>query len=692
MSKKGKFENQQKNKNRLFKSHRKNTTDRSRGNDLPKRSLITSSNSKTKQQKMNNDSRDTLKSHEKTQRKIQPNSLKRTQRTNHSSDKKEQETKKNVNKMPRKSLDELYSTTTSFHYPNQIKYVSKVISSSLNNNKNTLHSSYSQNEQQDQNQTIPNSFRESKLHPKQKFNTDQKMDLKTNLEQELHQQNSSHNISKTGNDGDKEMIIIENQNETSNPDTFPNEHSLLKKLNELDSKVNKIEKMIKTIQTIGLEEIKFDPKRKKYFAFRILSQNKYAADVKHVEFEERVSPITTNNGSISSIKEYSNVIKNKKYYSNNRLLIKAILFQQIFKECQKKNHLHNIYNNLNKKWERVISLKEEEKKEKKERERERFNKLMSTSQNRYIDPNIRFFGKNSFYKEGSYPPYDDYSNEYYYNQTETKEIPFSIIADVQPMIIHKRQRWSERFLELNRLTQDPLQDNFIFANLNKWYKSEAKIYWENFRLYRKNFSKIARQLPNKSIKDVILYYYHTKNSKQFKQCIRESRMIKKRNLKRSLIHEGDRQRRNNSISNVKARKRNQNEIDSQVFNFDQQKKKTRNFIIQDDEDDGDEDDGDLLYNSKQQRQAEDQDQQYQQSSTEQQQSSAKPSSKITFWQKTEIKIFVDAFTKYGKDLKKIATLLDRKTENDCLKFYKINQKRFKKLQNKIPKEIRKKQK
>ncbi|KAJ3432856.1 hypothetical protein M0812_21799 [Anaeramoeba flamelloides] len=269
--------------------------DSKRGKDLRERSFITSSNSKTKKQKMNNDSRDTLKRHENKPINTQPSSLKPSQQTNCNSDKIEQDTKKKVNKMPHKSLDELYSTTSSFHYPNQIKYLSKVISSNLTNNKNTLHSSYSLNKKQDQNQTIPNSFQKSQLDSKQKFNTNQKMDLETNLEQELPQQTLSNNISKNGRDDDKEILTIENQNETNNLDTFPNEHSLLKKLNELDSKINKIEKMIKTIQTIGFEEIKFDPKRKKYFAFRILSQNKYVADVKHLGFEEKVNSITTNN-------------------------------------------------------------------------------------------------------------------------------------------------------------------------------------------------------------------------------------------------------------------------------------------------------------------------------------------------------------------------------------------------------------
>ncbi|KAJ6250250.1 nuclear receptor co-repressor related ncor [Anaeramoeba flamelloides] len=324
---------------------------------------------------------------------------------------------------------------------------------------------------------------------------------------------------------------------------------LFQKLNTIDTRIKKIEILMNKI-------LKFSMKKQllNKFSTKILLENKFQAIKTHNEIQNN---ILLNEKPYTNIGDCYSFLWNNKQYQKNKILFMAIMFRNIYKENKRAFEGYKYYQKNKKKWKKKF-----------------FKQMKKQKLYNPMGINIkRFFNNKNMENKKLYPEYDDVDFDVTYEtekeRIQIKEIPFGIIQDIQPMIIQKKERINERFLDLTRLVTDPLQEFKKYENTDSWTDSEKRIYWENFRIYRKEFGKIQKSLPNKSMKQIINFYYLNKNSVQYRKSIQESRMIKKRSRKR-LINEGNLL---NKPKNISTKQFINNKVDR-----DLQKNKSKNSI------------------------------------------------------------------------------------------------------------------
>eukprot|EP00824_Muranothrix_gubernata_P016419 TRINITY_DN3399_c0_g1_i2.p1 TRINITY_DN3399_c0_g1~~TRINITY_DN3399_c0_g1_i2.p1 ORF type:complete len:944 (+),score=202.18 TRINITY_DN3399_c0_g1_i2:70-2901(+) len=105
------------------------------------------------------------------------------------------------------------------------------------------------------------------------------------------------------------------------------------------------------------------------------------------------------------------------------------------------------------------------------------------------------------------------------------------LATVPPMIIDERQR-QEFFINRNGLIHDPMAEERARKMRNPWTEEEKSMFQEKFLVHPKNFRRIANYLPNKTVHDVVVYYYLNKMSMKKVLSVRKGR------IRKSIIHEG----------------------------------------------------------------------------------------------------------------------------------------------------------
>jgi hypothetical protein len=72
-----------------------------------------------------------------------------------------------------------------------------------------------------------------------------------------------------------------------------------------------------------------------------------------------------------------------------------------------------------------------------------------------------------------------------------------------------------------RQVSDPLADSILKKRYNVWSIEEIKAWLVNYFKYPKQFTKIHKSLPNKTIAQIIRFFYLMKYAFRLKKCLRK---------------------------------------------------------------------------------------------------------------------------------------------------------------------------
>lgn len=80
-------------------------------------------------------------------------------------------------------------------------------------------------------------------------------------------------------------------------------------------------------------------------------------------------------------------------------------------------------------------------------------------------------------------------------------------APDQPMYLEDLEFYSYELYTMNGLVEDPVKAHREFKERHCWTEFEKNTFLDKYALHPREFKKIAQALPQKSVKDVIEYYY-----------------------------------------------------------------------------------------------------------------------------------------------------------------------------------------
>jgi len=80
-----------------------------------------------------------------------------------------------------------------------------------------------------------------------------------------------------------------------------------------------------------------------------------------------------------------------------------------------------------------------------------------------------------------------------------------------PMLLDPVDRQAYCFNNTSALVKDPTREHRVLGHGASWTPEEQKIFVDKFLLHPKKFRYIAQCLPNRTVKDVVEYYYLTKS-------------------------------------------------------------------------------------------------------------------------------------------------------------------------------------
>lgn len=102
-----------------------------------------------------------------------------------------------------------------------------------------------------------------------------------------------------------------------------------------------------------------------------------------------------------------------------------------------------------------------------------------------------------------------------------------------PDMIANDQAKQRSFVDSNRFTENCAEDYRNYLLVNPWSNSECDVFLKKYLLYPKQFGKIATFLPNKSIEEVIRYYYKNKHRLNLKELLEDVQLKKRSHRVRS---------------------------------------------------------------------------------------------------------------------------------------------------------------
>lgn len=109
------------------------------------------------------------------------------------------------------------------------------------------------------------------------------------------------------------------------------------------------------------------------------------------------------------------------------------------------------------------------------------------------------------------------------------------LAAIPPMVYHEDRRII--FENENGFIEDPLKEyNERRAVERAWTQEEKNTFMEKFAEFPKDLHKIAKYLPNKTVGDVVNFYYLNKRKSEFEKLIKE--LKQKRRFQRKIYDEG----------------------------------------------------------------------------------------------------------------------------------------------------------
>ena len=108
-------------------------------------------------------------------------------------------------------------------------------------------------------------------------------------------------------------------------------------------------------------------------------------------------------------------------------------------------------------------------------------------------------------------------------------------ADDIPMILSKSEQLDRCYYDTNSLVPDPVSEYSDYKYRLAWTEEERQIFVEKYRQHPKDFAKIADALPEKTVKDVIEFYYLNR----YKMNLKDNEgLSKRRGGKKKVVTEG----------------------------------------------------------------------------------------------------------------------------------------------------------
>jgi hypothetical protein len=85
--------------------------------------------------------------------------------------------------------------------------------------------------------------------------------------------------------------------------------------------------------------------------------------------------------------------------------------------------------------------------------------------------------------------------------------PLEMADGEAPMFLDAMEAASLRFWDFNNFVADPEREHVAFKGRLCWADAEVRVFVEKYSQWPKDFKRIAGALPNKSVKDVIEFYF-----------------------------------------------------------------------------------------------------------------------------------------------------------------------------------------
>jgi hypothetical protein len=166
--------------------------------------------------------------------------------------------------------------------------------------------------------------------------------------------------------------------------------------------------------------------------------------------------------------------------------------------------------------------------EKEEELTEQYNELVEEFKER--EQIINEYNVRTSVKSDKWPP------EFYFTKDDLDDAArLKWAAQDIPMILSRSEQIDRCYYDTNSFVQDPKKEFDNYRARLSWTEDEKHIFVERYRQYPKEFEKIAEALPEKTIKDIIEFYY----TNRYKMNLKDNEGVaKKRSGKKKVFTEG----------------------------------------------------------------------------------------------------------------------------------------------------------
>ena len=101
-------------------------------------------------------------------------------------------------------------------------------------------------------------------------------------------------------------------------------------------------------------------------------------------------------------------------------------------------------------------------------------------------------------------------------------LPTQIVAT------ERSSRWTKGHLDWNRLIRDPQADFEMEDVVRPWSQREKEVFAEKFLLFHKDFARIGKYLPNRTVPEIVKFFYSVQRSEEFEITRRKWQLRKRR--------------------------------------------------------------------------------------------------------------------------------------------------------------------
>jgi len=126
--------------------------------------------------------------------------------------------------------------------------------------------------------------------------------------------------------------------------------------------------------------------------------------------------------------------------------------------------------------------------------------------------------------------------EFNFDRTASDDVArLKWVAPDIPMFLTHQEKQRRCYYDTNGFVEDPIKEFEKFKNRTAWTEEEKAIFVEKYRLSPKDFDKIHEALPEKSIKEIMEFYYLNRYQLSLKE---NEGVAKRRGGKKKVITEG----------------------------------------------------------------------------------------------------------------------------------------------------------